>query len=227
MWWSTVNPILSLVVTFLLLTLTASAQENIPTFKSETMNAIVWDESSPDSAVSSKIWDPSTGNEIHKLSYAGIEVTSRLGYERINPESAIKLLHYVTTIANNTDSDVSVRYGGASVDGRVALPLELTPRRKTVNKVEFSEASEPGKTHCFQTGFVPREFFFSPTTQTFSVHPRTAVTISFVTKDPRTSNVLCSMDGCHMKGSARYYVTVDHRDFVFVWPGRSIVYCGE
>jgi len=220
------NLILSLAVASLL-TLNIAAQDDVPTFKSETRNAIVWDEGSPESGISSKLWDPSTGNEIHKLSYGGIVVSSRLGYERINPQSAIKLLHYVTTIANNTDSDVSVRYGGASVDGRVALPLEPTPRGVRLSKTEFSDASETGKSYCFQTGFVPREFFFSPSTQNFRVRPRTAVTISFVTKDPRTSNVLCSMDGCRVKGSARYYVTVDHRDFVFVWPGRSIVYCGE
>lgn len=187
----------------------------------------MWDESSPDAGISSKIWDPSTGNEIHKLSYGGIEVSSRLGYEKVNPESAIKLLHYITTIANNTDSDISVRYGGASVDGRVALPVDVTPSGHAINRLEFAEASDRGKTHCFLTGFDPHEFFFSPSTPTFTVHPRTAVTISFVTKDPRTSNVLCSVDGCHMKGFARYYVAVDHRDFVFVWPGRSIAYCGE
>ena len=109
---------------FLLLTLSTSAQNNIPTFKVETKGALVWDENFLESTASS-IRDPLSGNEIHRLSYDGIEVSSRVGYERVNPSKEDKLINYTTTVANNTDSDASVQFGGVSVDGHMGLPLGL------------------------------------------------------------------------------------------------------
>ena len=222
-----VNRIPILTVASLLLTLSTSAQDNIPTFKTETRSSLVWDEAVPNDDTISTIRDPLTGNEIHKLSYGGVEVSSRLGYERVSPETVGKLLNYMTTIANNTDADVSVRYGGASVDGRIASPLPVAPTTNGLSKNERKDLWDLGKMHCFRSNFASSDQFFSATQsgQTFTVHPKSAATISFVTLDPRNYSALCSIDGCHLKGTVRYYITVDRRDFVFVWPGRSIVDC--
>ena len=222
-----VNRMPMLTVACLLLTLSTSAQDNIPTFKTETRSSLVWDEAVLNDDAISTIRDPLTGNEIHKLSYGGIEVSSRLGYERVSPETAGKLLNYMTTIANNTDADVSVRYGGASVDGRIASPLPVAPTTSGLSKNERKDLWDVGKMHCFRTNFASSDQFFSATQsgQTFTVHAKSAATISFVTLDPRNYSALCSIDGCHLKGTVRYYITVDRRDFVFVWPGRSIIDC--
>lgn len=213
---------------FPFLALSISAQDNVPTFKAETKSALVWDENVIENTGSS-IRDPLSGNEIHRLSYDGIEVSSRLGYEKVNPSKEDKLINYTTTVANNTDSDASVQYGSVSVDGYIALPLRVAAGGKGLNKRDRKDTWDLTKMHCFQTGFASRESALSSSasTQTFTVRPKTSITISFVTKDPRTSAVLCSMDGCHLKGKVRYYVTVNHRDYVFVWSGRSVVYCGE
>lgn len=223
----TVNqkPILALAFAFF--TLGTSAQDDIPTFKTQTKSALIWDESAADHGGASSIRDPLTGDEIHKLSYGGIEVSSRLGYEKVSPDQAGKLLNYVTTIANNTESNVSVRYGGASVEGNVTLPLAIGHTRDMSSR-DHKETWDINKLNCFKTRFAPSDELFtaSSSPQVFTVRPRTAVTVSFVTRDPRESAALCSVDGCHIKGKVRYYITVDHRDYVFVWSGRSIVYCG-
>ncbi len=230
------KPIVAL--TFLLLTLSTSAQNDIPTFKAETKSALVWDENFLESTASS-IRDPLSGNEIHRLSYDGIDVSSRLGYERVSPSKEDKLINYTTTVANNTDSDASVRYGGVSVDGHMTVPLRLVADSKGLSKRDRRDTWDLTKMHCFQTGFASRESVFSSSastpgstpgstpasTQVFTVRPKSSITISLVTKDP--SAALCSMDGCHLQGQVRYFVTVNLRDYVFVWPGRSIVYCGE
>ena len=215
------------VLAFLLLTLSPSAQNTIPIFQVETKSALVWDETLLERTASS-VRDPLSGNEIHRLSDDGIEVSSRLGYERVSPNKEDKLINYTTTIANNTDSDASVQYGGVSVDGQIALPLRVAADNKGLNKHDRRDTWDLTKMHCFQTGFATSERVFSSsaTTQIVTLRPRTSITISFVTKDPRTSAVLCSMDGCHLQGKVRYYVTVNRRDYVFVWSGSSVVYCG-
>lgn len=222
-WWQKV------VLLLFLTALSTAAQEKIPTFKIGALSSLVWDANLPQSDTSSTLWDPLTGNEIHRLSYGGIEVSSRVGYERVSPSMAGTLLSYSTTIANNTEAELSVRYGGASVDGHVALPLWIAPTLKSSNKRDRDKIWELSKMNCFKTGFASSERFFSyPTsTRVFMVRPKTAITISFVTKDPNRLGILCSIDGCHVLGSVRYYVTVNRTDYVFVWPGRSVVYCGE
>lgn len=220
------KPIFALAI--LVLALSAAAQDDIPTFKTQTSSAVIWDQNSLDQGAASTLRDPLTGNEIHKLSYGGIEVSSRLGYEKISPDQVGKLLTFVTTVANNTESNVAVRYGGVSVDGHVTPPLTVGPI-KNLNSRDHQATWDLTKLSCFKTRFASSEMLFSASssTQVFTIRPKTAVTISFVTKDPRETPVLCSMDGCHIKGTVRYYITVDHRDYVFVWPGRSIIYCGD
>ena len=205
------------------------AQTNVPTFNVHTTSALVWDEVSPANASSSIIWDPLTGREIHRLTSGGVEVSSLVGYERVGLNTVFKLLNYTTTITNNTDSDLSVQYGGAIVDGHTALPLRIALTNKGFRKRDRKEIWELSKMHCFTTGFSSKENFFSADnlSKIFTIRPRTALTISSVTMDPRLSSTLCSLDGCHITGTIRYYITVNSRDYVFVWPGRSVVYCGE
>lgn len=213
----------------LLATGAASSAQNIPEFKAETKSALVWDESLPVSSTSSSVRDPLTGSEIHRLSYGRVEVSSRVGYEKMNPNSMGRLLIYSTTVANNSESDVSVHYGGASIDGEMALPLSIVPSGKKGGTHAAQQSWPVSKIRCFSSGFAPADAIFSSPTsgQRFTVRPNTSITVSFATKDPRDSARLCSVDGCHMTGSVRYYVTVNLTDYVFVWAGRSIVYCGH
>ena len=217
------------LLAFVVLTLSTLAQDDILTFRVNTSSAFVWGEDSSGSAKSSIILDPLTGYAIHKLSYAGIEVSSRMGYERVSLSKAGKLLNYTTTVTNNTDFALSVEYGGASVDERAALLLSVALSNKGFNQRDRKDVWELSKMYCFRTGFASSENFFSAnaSSKIFTVRPKTAMTVSSVTKDPRSSSVLCSMDGCHVTGTIRYYIRVNRRDYVFVWPGRSIVYCGE
>ena len=189
----------------------------------------MWDKDSLDNTSSSVIWDPLTGREIHKLRSGGVEVSSLVGFESVGLNKAGKLLNYTTTIANNTGSELSVRYGGASVDGQAALPLWVALTNKGFKKRDRKEIWELSKMHCFRTGFASKENFFSAPalSKVFKVRPNTAMTFSSVTKDSRSSSVRCSVDGCHITGTIRYYITIDSKDYVFVWPGRSVVYCGE
>ena len=85
------------------------------------------------------------------------------------------------------------------------------------------------KMSCFSSGFLSNENFFSPgaSPKVFIVAPKTALTVSFVTKDPRNYPFRCSMEGCYPTGTMRFYVTVNATDYVFVWPGRSSVNCGK
>jgi hypothetical protein len=211
------------------LTLSALGQSDIPTFKASARSAIVWDNDSPANASSTVIWDPLTGRELHRLSSGGVEITSLVGYERVSLSKEGTLLTYTTTITNNTASELSVQYGGASADGHTAIPLWVAPTSKGLGKSDRKKVWELSKMYCFKTGFSSNDNFFSAHTlsKILTVHPRTTLTVSSVTLDPRHSSLLCSMDGCHITGTIRYYITVNHRDYVFVWPGRSVVYCGE
>jgi len=218
-----------IAVVCLAFTVASFAQDDLPTFKAGAKSALVWDKDLPDSFSSTSVWDPLTGHELHKLSHGGIEVTSRMGYERVSSGEVGKLLNYTTTIANHTDADVTVQHGGASVDGHVAVPLRVVPTSKNMRKRDRQNTWALNAMYCFKTGFASIDHYFSEETLTnsFTVPPQTAMTISAVVKDPRTHAVLCSVDGCQITGTIRYYITVNGKDYVFVWPGKSVVYCGK
>lgn len=209
------------------------AQDGASIIKSEVMSAFVWGEDSPSGAVSSTIEDPLTGNAIHTLSYGGIEVSSRMGFERVGVGEVGIFLNYTATIVNGTDSALSVRYGGISVDGRAASPFWIVPLHKKLSKKERKsqpDAVELEKIHCITSGFLSSGNFFSAnaSSQVFTVAPRSALTVSSVIRDPRNyHSVRCSVGGCYPTGTMRYYLNVRNQDYVFVWPGRSAVYCGE
>ena len=211
----------------------ALSQDGAPAIKAEVMSAFVWGEDSPFGALSSTIQDPLTGNTVHRLSYSGVEVSSRIGFEGLCTDEIGTFLNYTSTIANGTDSTLVVRYGGISVDGHVASPLRVLPAGKKLSAKERKnapEAVELGKIHCLTSGFLPTENFFSADTSSrvLSVAPRTALTVSSIIRDPRHyHSVRCSIEGCHPTGIIRYYLRVDDKDFVFAWPGRSAIYCGK
>ena len=208
-------------------------QDGVPIIKVKVMSAFVWGEDSTSGAVSSTIQDPLTGNALHTLSYGGIEVSSRIGFERVSADEVGTFLNYTTTIVNSTDSTLSVRYGGISVDGHAASPLWVVPAGKKLNKKEREskpDVVELGKIHCFTSGFLSSDNFFSAnaSSQVLPVTPRTSLTVSSVIRDPRSYHLVrCSVEGCYPTGTIRYYLRVDDKDYVFVWPGRSAVYCGR
>jgi hypothetical protein len=207
-------------------------QDGGPIIRAEVLSAFVWGEDSPSGAVSSTIQDPLTGNAIHTLSYAGVEVSSRIGFERVSPDKVGTFLNYTTTIVNSTDATLSVRYGGISVDGHVASPLWVVRAGEKLSKKERKskpDAVELGKIHCLTNGFLPSDNLFSAnaSSRVLTVVPRTALTVSSVIRDPRNyHSILCSVEGCFPTGTIRYYLRVDTKDYVFVWPGRSAIYCG-
>jgi len=206
-------------------------QDDLPTFKAEAKSAFVWGEDAPEGAVSSTVQDPLTGNAIPKLSHGGIDVSSRMGFERAGVGQAGDFLNYTTTIVNGTGETLAVRYGGISVDGHPASPLSIVPANKHLNKKEGgrSDVAELNKMNCFTSGFLADDNFFSANnlSQTLSVLPGNALTVSTVIRDLRSYSVRCSVEGCHPTGTVRYYIKVNNLDYVFVRPGRSVTYCGK
>jgi hypothetical protein len=207
-------------------------QDGTPVIKAEVLSAFVWGADSPSGAVSSTIQDPLTGSPIYMLSHDGVEVSSRMGFERVNSNEVGIFLNYATTIVNSTDATLSVRYGGISIDGHVASPLRVVPVGGKIGKKDRKskpDTVELGKIHCLTSGFLSSDNFFSANagSQVFSVTPGTALKISTVIRDPRTYHpLLCSVEGCYPTGTIRYYLTINHNDYVFVWSGRAAVYCG-
>ncbi len=209
-------------------------QESQPNIKVESLSAFVWGEDVASGAVSSSIRDPLTGNAIHKLNYGGIEVSTRLGFESIGVDGERIFLIYTTTIVNSTDSMLSVKYGEFSVDGHVAKPLSWVSSRKkqdknpSKSKADDEVAAE--EMHCAMSGFLSTDNLFSANeiSHIRTLSPRAAITVSSVIRDPRSNYWLrCSVDGCFPTGIIRYSLTVDGRDYIFVWPGRSAINCGK
>lgn len=226
---TTMRRTLAVTLVFLASTFLTCAQNDLSTFKSEAASTFVWGEDNRSGAISSSLRDPVTGNAIHKLEHGGIEVSSRAGFESIGLGEAGEFLSFVTTIINNTESELSVRQEGASADGHVALPLSVVLTKKGLSKKNHKQVWDLTRMHCFSNGFLPNEDFFSPkaSPEVFTVAPKKALTVSFVTKDPRYYSVLCSVEGCYPRGTIRFSVTVNTTDFIFIWPGRTMVYCGR
>jgi len=200
--------------------------------KTEVVSAFVWGEDSSFGAISSIIRDPLTGHAIHKLTYGPIEVSSQLGFERVSADEVGTYLNYTTTIVNSSDSTLSVRYGGISIDGRaVPLPWVIPPGKKLTKRESKSKTYvvEPEKMRCFTNGFISYDHLFSAdgASQTLKLSPKTALTVSSMVRDPRYYPLRCSVEGCHPIGTIRYYIIVNSQDYVFVWPGRSAIYCGK
>ena len=186
------------------------SQESGPIVKIDAVHTFVWGEDSPSGAVSSTVHDPLTGNTIHKLSSAGIEVSSKLGFEHVSPDQAGTYLNYTITVANSTDSPLSVQYGGITVDGLAASPLWVVPQSKSDGKHKHANKSVwPEQLRCFTSGFLSSDHYFwaNTSSQILSVAPQSALTVSSVIRDPRVSHsILCSVEGCFPTGTIRYYL---------------------
>jgi hypothetical protein len=217
------------VTLFIFASLFTYAQDDVPVFKTEAASAFVWGEDGLSGAVSSSVTDPVTGNAIHKLSHGGVEVSSRAGFERVGSGKAGEVLSFATTIVNNTESELSVRHGGASVDGRITLPLPVVFAKVGLSKRQRNQVWDLASMNCFSSGFLPDEVFLSPnaSSKVLAVTPKNSLTVSFVVKDPRNYSVICSAGGCFPKGTIRFFVTINATDFIFVWPGKEVVYCGK
>lgn len=230
---NTVKPTSLFLLILLGLAPRVTFQNNEPVIKAETLSAFVWGQDSPSGAVSSTIEDPLTGNEIHKLSYGEIEVSSKMGFENVPTGEVGTFLIFRTTIVNNTHARVSVRYGGISVDGHEADPLLFVlPTEKLTRKEHKGKPGtlELGKLHCFANRFLASDDVLSMdrSSQAQGVAPQGALTLSSVVRDPRNYSPLrCSVDGCYPTGTMRYYLHVGAHDYVFTWLGRSAVYCGN
>lgn len=200
--------------------------------KVEVVSTFVWGEDSPSGAISSTIQDPLTGHPIHKIKYGPIEMSSRIGFERVSVDEVGAYLGYTTTIVNGSDSMLFVRYGGISIDGRaVSLPLVILPGKRLNKRERKSKTNvvKPETMQCFTSGFLSNDHLFSAdaASEVLNVSPKTALTVSSVVRDPRSYPLRCSVEGCRPIGTIRYYLTVNSQDYVFIWPGLSAIYCGK
>ena len=107
--------------------------------------------------------------------------------------------------------------------------FRLTLPRKNSARKASNQAREIASLNCLTGGFPSSELLSYPKapSEALVVGLGKTVTASFVTKDPRNYSILCSVEGCYPKGAIRFFVTVNSTDFVFVWAGRDIAYCGK
>jgi hypothetical protein len=155
-----------------------------------------------------------------------------MGFEKLRPEQAQEFIGYTTTVVNNTETALSVEYGGITVDGHVVSPLIVAPAGEIIgNKQEKKDANvvEIRGLYCFSSGFLYDRSFLPANEQSLglTVEPQHSLTVSTVIRDPRHYPILCSTEGCLPKGTIRYAIRVGSHDYVFVWPGRSIANCGK
>ncbi len=207
------------------------AQSDVATFKIDVRSAFVWGDDMPTGAKSWSIKDPLTGTEILKLSHEGVEVSSRTGFEKLHPEEAVELIAFTTTIANSTQTKLSVEADGITVDGHRVPLLPVGSSRKG-QKGQFKDRTnivESSNLYCFTSGFLSSENFFSRSDPPaiFVVDPGRSLTVSGVIQDPRHYSMLCTVNGCFPKGTMRYAIRVGGHEYIFIWPGRSIVNCGK
>jgi hypothetical protein len=224
--------VLAVTSRFAVISLLAFGQQDKPTFQVEVKSAFVWGEDSAQGVESSLVQDPLTGRRLPKLSYAGIEVTPRIGFERIGIGQAGVLLGFTATVVNDTSSTISVTEGGISIDDHPAslLAVVRAPKHLKTRESAIAKHSVDLQTmDCFKSGFLPSENLFGPdaSSEVLSVPPGTALTVTSVTKNPRADSVRCSIEGCYPTGTMRYYITVNARDYVFVMPAHAATYCGK
>lgn len=211
----------------------ASPQEDVPKFAVEVRNTFIWGEDVPAGAISSSVKEPLTGAEILTLKHGGIAVTSRMGFEKLHPEDVTEFIVYSSTIINNTNSELTVEAGGIAVDGHLASPLSVNSgikRAKQSRDSKNKDSVDIRNLHCFESGTLSSENFFSPRQRTSSsmlVEAKGSFTVSGVIRDPRSYPLLCTVDGCFPKGTIRYSIRVGSHEYIFSWNGHSLLNCGK
>lgn len=207
------------------------AQDEIATFKTEAKSAFVWGQDAPSGAVSWRVKNPLSGSETLKIRYGGIEVSSRIGFEKPHKERMEEVIGYTTTIVNNTAQTMSVQAGEITVDGHIVQPLSISSgqrERKETTK------TDPGTIairtlYCFSSGFLPLEKVLPMNNEAsaLTVDPQHSLTVSSVIRDPGHYPMLCSVNGCFPKATVRYSIRISGHDFIFIWPGGWIASCGK
>lgn len=209
----------------------ALAQSDVAAIKVDSRNAFVWGEDMPMGAKSSSVKDPLTGREILKLSHEGLEVSSRMGFEKLRPDAAVELIAFSTTIVNNTQTKLPVEGGQITVDGHLTsvLPVDSSSKAYKAASNNRTNMVRAGELYCFTSGFLSSEHFLSIVLPPpgFIVDAGKSLTVSGVIQDPRRYSMVCSVDGCFPKGSIRYAIRVGGHEYVFTWLGRSIANCGR
>jgi hypothetical protein len=132
-------------------------QDGMPMIKATVMSAFVWGE---DSTSGSRPTDRQCDT---RMSYAGIEVSSWIGFERVSTAEVGTFLNYTTTIVNSKDSTVSVRHGAITVDGHAASPLWVVLAGKKLNKKERKRWWSSGKSNASRADFFPATTSFRQT----------------------------------------------------------------
>lgn len=208
----------------------SSLAQQAPTFTVEAESAFVWGQDSPNGAFSSAIQDPLTGSPMHKLTYHGVEVGSRLGYEAQWVQDSKHLRHpyeviiSATTVVNNTDYPVPVEYGGASTDGRV-IALIGDKTSKAIPRLDNRKFSQ---LPCFSSGSFPSEIMFNHSSENNSTNSSSAANPLIVQpKASVTVSAVIAVPSWHLPSEYRYYVRVSHKDYVFSWAMSEILLCGK
>lgn len=223
---------MTFITLFLTLTLALSAfaQSEVATFKSEVRNTFIWGEDAPDGAESSSIKDPLTGSEILTLKHGGVEVSSRMGFQQLDGQVG-ELIAYTSTIVNETSATLAVQNGGVTIDGRIVPQLTVVTSHERIKRQlqKHIDAIETSRLSCFSKGFLASDNFFPHLEETLTliVQPHTSLTVSSVIRDLRHYSLLCSVDGCFPKGTVRYSIHVGSHEYIFKWPGPSLVDCGN
>lgn len=205
-------------------------QESTPTFRAEAESAFVWGQDAPHGAVSSIAQDPLTGRILHKLSYNGVEVSSRLGYEAQWMSDSKYLAHpydvviSVTTVINNAAAPVSAAYGGASADGHEVI---LIGDKSSKQRVRLGRKPWHSLL-CVQSGTVPSDNVIlssdsngpqnsvSLATARWNVQQNSSITVSALTAIQQPNRTV----------EYRYFVRVNNKDFVFPWRMDEAQLCG-
>jgi hypothetical protein len=84
---------------------------------------------------------------------------------------------------------------------------------------------------CFTSGYFPSETLFTGEGEALTVAPKRAATASFAAAVPRERRVgfdcVASIGPCLPINEVRYYLRGDGQDYVSIWGGGSVPYCGK
>jgi len=159
-----------------------------PYVQAETTSAFVWGEDFPRGAISSSITDPLTVVTIPKLTYAGIEVSSRMGFERIGHAEAGAFLGSTTTVVNGTEHTISVQWGGISIDGHQASLLSVVPdHNRSRHSNSDPNVFQVSKLYCFRSSFLSNENLFREGTSLndLLLDPQKSLSVSSIVRSPQ------------------------------------------
>ncbi len=209
----------------------ANSQVDVPKFTVNVRNTFIWGEDAPSGAISSVIRDPLTGVELRRLKHNGVEVTSRIGFEKLHPEDAAVLIVYSSTIVNNTEMELAVKAGGVAVDGHLVSPMSKESSSSGVKQRRPScekDVVDVRNLHCLGSGYLSIDTFSRPQGMSSTiVESQSSLTLSEIVRDPRHYPLLCSVGGCHPKGTIRYSIRVGGNEYMFAWEGASVANCGR